>query len=280
MLSTKHLLTSAAIEPVTVGPISMRYLKVGTDKSSYLLADRLLKSASVKLVIPTAKINGITDILSVDQVEDLDITRICQLEDIGFVIRDGNVADNVVIDVSVGRRLASLTYPMLNYIRSMGWEVDERGNYVFDMTQWDWNEPVLILPLKHINMSDHSAEIASMLESRVDNLKKRDTGEAPSAVLMDLYNLINLKLSVNIAVIEIVIYAAMIVSAEKEDYSLPKPWTTSSLGVMRLTMSYRSLSSAMAFEGHRDVIYSPISYNVVNRQDHPMDAIVMPEILK
>jgi hypothetical protein len=41
-------------------------------------------------------------------------------------------------------------------------------------------------------------------------------------------------------------------------------------------MLHRSLSAAMAFEGHRDVIVNPVSYIQKNRLPHPFDAVLMP----
>ena len=145
------------------------------------------------------------------------------------------------------------------------------------MMDWDWNEPILVLPLKHINMSDHSRDIASLLESRVEDMQARDKGVSPETFLVELFNLVNEKLDVNLAVLEVILYAAMIRSAENFDYALPKPWTERGLGVMKNSMAYRSLSAAMAYEGHYDVITNPMSFLLTKRVDHPMDYILMPD---
>ena len=120
-----------------------------------------------------------------------------------------------------------------------------------------------------------------MLESSVDKLQERDAIASPDAALIELFDLVNSKLSVNLAVLEVVLYASMIVSAERGDYSLPKPWTERSLGVMQKSMAHRSLSAAMAFENHREVIVSPVSYVDTNRPDHIFDMLLDPaEVLK
>ena len=95
-------------------------------------------------------------------------------------------------------------------------------------------------------------------------------------LLVRLYDLVNDKLSVNLAVLAVILYGAMIVSAEEGDYSLPKPWTSRGLGVMSMSMAYRSMAAAMAYENHRDMITSPLSYIHTNRPDHPMDGILCP----
>lgn len=121
-----------------------------------------------------------------------------------------------------------------------------------------------------------SKEISGMLESSVDQMVTRDRLVLPETILKELFYLVNSRLRVNLAVLEIVHYGVMIVSAERQDYSLPKPWTESGVGVRAKTMMYRSLAVTMAYQGHSDVFVSPDSYVIKNRPDHIFDAILMP----
>jgi hypothetical protein len=113
-----------------------------------------------------------------------------------------------------------------------------------------------------------------MLESTVDKLIERDKLISADSVLVDLFDLVNDKLTVNLAVLDVVLYSTMIISAEHGNYALPKPWSLNGLGVMKLSMANRSLSAAFAYEGHREIIVSPISYISVNRPDHPFDRLL------
>lgn len=118
-----------------------------------------------------------------------------------------------------------------------------------------------------------------MLESSVDKLQERDQNASADTALVELFDLVNDKLTVNLAVLDVVIYGTMIVSAEDNNYALPKPWGECGLGVMRASMANRSLSAAMAYEGHREIIVSPISFINTNRAEHPMDGLICPEAL-
>lgn len=276
VLSVKHLDGSSAVDSIEVLGEDRKYLASGADETSYLLSERL-KGKSVKLVIGQERAANITDILEVKNIEDLNITRVSELEEIGFMVSDGRIEERVTCFVHMGRRLASMSYPLLRYIAQHRWDVDEQGNYVIDMANWVWTDPILVLPLKHINMSDHSAEISQMLESRVEDMQSRDKGVSPDAFLVELFDLVNDKLNVNLAVLEVILYGAMIRSAENLDYALPKPWTERGLGVMKNSMAYRSGSAAMAYEGHHDFITSPMSYLLTNRVDHPLDYVLMPD---
>lgn len=275
VLSVKHLDSSATVEAIILSDGDKMYLKATVDGNSYQLADRL-KGKKISLVIPAAKATNITDVRDAESVSQLVITRVSELEEIGIVVNDGKLISEGAVDVTVERRQASMTYELLQHIRDKGWQVDERGNYIIDMSGWDWNLPILTLPLKHFNMSDHSKDIAKLLEGSVKEIMVRDRFVNPDAMFGELFTLVNRKLSVNIAPLAVTFYTAMIVSAENCDYSLPKPWQMGGVGVLKKTMNYRSLSAAMAFENHVKVILNPDSFALTNRVEHVFDAILMP----
>jgi hypothetical protein len=266
------------VEGITLDAFSAKYLKVAPDDNSYMFGERI-RGKNVKLVVASEDGANITDVARVANVEDLNIMRVSELKEIGLAIDHGDFIEELGIEVNIGRRLGSLTYSMLRHIREKGWTTNTKGDYVFDLTGYDWAQPFLTLPLKHINMSDHSKDISSMLESSVSQLHERDKVVSPHALCVELYDLVNSKLSVNLAVLEVVLLGAMIRSADDRDYGLPKPWTKQGVGVMSLSMANRSLAAAMAYEGHRDLLVNPMSYILRNRPCHPLDGILMPQIL-
>lgn len=117
------------------------------------------------------------------------------------------------------------------------------------------------------------------MESTVKDLKKRDKIASPAAILQELYELVNSKLDVNLAILEVVLYGIMIQSAENFNYHLPKPWTERGIGVKETIMQYRSLSATMAFEDHRDVLTNPLTFLLSDRPDHPLDFFLTPDAI-
>ena len=281
VLSVKHLDLSAAIEAILLSNVSKQYLRVGDDGSSYCLA-KALEGKQVELVIHPDNFKGVTDILDVENLDELSLANVCQMNVIGMVITDTfdgtNMRDEPMLNVNVGRRMASFTYPMLHYVRQNRYTVDRNGNYVIKMDDWDIDEPFLTLPPLHINMSDHSADIAAILESNMKSKEDRDTASAPGSVLFDLYTKVNERLSVNLAVLSVVLHAVSVRSTKDLDYALPKPYTKAGLGVRTEIFSYRSIAPALAFEKHHEIYNNPLSYTLTNRPDHPLDFVVCPEL--
>ena len=126
----------------------------------------------------------------------------------------------------------------------------------------------------------NTKDIAALLESTVKDLKKRDKIASAAAILQELYELVNSKLDVNLAILEVVLYGIMIQSAENYNYHLPKPWTDRGIGVKETIMQYRSLSATMAFEDHRDVLTNPITFLLNDRPNHPLDLLLVPDAME
>lgn len=275
ILSVKHLDGSAEIEAVIISDGDRHYIRALKDGNSYAFADGM-KSVKLSLVIPAADAANLTDIYEVEDVSQLSISRVSELMQLGLRLDDGKKMWEDMVDVYVKPRSSSMTHEMLRHIKEKGWTNDERGNFVISMEGWDFTQPITTLPMKYFNVSDHSKEVADMLESSVDDMVARDRFVQPESLLGDLFQLVNEKLSVNIAPLSVVLYSATIVSAADNDYSLPKPDTRQGLGVMRMTMDHRSLGPRMAYERHYDIITRPISYALTNRPDHVLDTILMP----
>ena len=276
VISIKHLDGSSVVDGIVLSSYDKQFLKVAVDDNSYLLAERL-KSLDTKMIIRSIEANNITDVAHVKDVIDLNITRISELTAITFQTKVNDAVHLDIVDVNIGRRLASMTYDLLDYVKNNGWDVDSDGNFIIDMKNWDWSKTILTLPLRHFNMSDHNAEIADMIESSVDNMQERDSVVSPDAAIVEFFDLVNLKLNVNLAPLEVVMYATMIVSALNGDYSLPKPWTDKGLGITSLTIPRRSLSAAYAYEYHRQTIVNAASFFDENRESHVMDAFICPQ---
>ena len=281
VLSTKHFVGGAVMEAIVLDAVMKHFLDVSQDRMSYLLHKRL-KGKHVRLIIPHQFAANFTDIQNVEDVNQLtSITRISELPEIGIMEGSGEELIVDTLKVAMDRRMASMTMPFLAHIKKNGYALNERGHYVIDMAGWDFDKPILSLPAKRYNMSDHSAEIADILEASINELGERDKEEAVDATLVKLFDHVNHRLNVNLGVLEVVLYGGMVVSAANDDFALPKVGTGRALGVYDLTIENRSMAAKMAYEHQLASINKPRNYITPNRMDHPFDALLMPfEVLQ
>jgi len=281
VLSTKHFVGNAMMEAIVLDNITKQYFDVTSDRASYLLHKRW-KNHHVRLIIPHQFAAHFTDIQAVADVNQLtSISRISELPEIGIGIGNGEKYEEIALRVAMDRRMASMTYPLLAHIKKVGWSLNEKGHYIVDMSGWDYDKPILSLPMKRYNMSDHSAEIADILEASIKEIAERDLEESVDPTLVKLFDHVNHRLSVNLAVLEIVLYGGMVVSSANDNFALPKANTGRALGVYDLTIENRSMAAKMAYEHQLASILNPHNYITPNRMDHPFDAVIMPhEVLQ
>lgn len=282
VLSTKHFVGSSMMEAIILDNFMKNYFEVSSDRTSYLLNKRL-RTSHVRMIIPYQYAANFTDIKDVADINQLtSITRISELPEIGLIIGSGDTIEGpLAFKVAVDRRMASLTYPMLAHIKQKGYSLNEKGHYVVDMDGWDYDRAILTLPSKRYNMSDHSAEIADILEASIKEIAERDLEEAVDPTMAKLFDHVNERLNVNLAVLEVVLYGGMVVSAGNDNFALPKVGTGRALGVYDMTIENRSMAAKMAYEHQLSSILNPHNYITPNRMDHPFDAILMPfEVLQ
>jgi hypothetical protein len=278
VLSTKHLDSSKSIKGAKIDERTAQFVKLTPDGNRYMFAEALkntAKNGELYLMFDSEAAPNLNDIYNADSVHVLVESRLSELSDIVFLNNDTYSEDITIQD---GKRLPFLTYEFLNHIKQVGYSIDEvNGYYKISLKGWKWNVPFASLPMRDFSMSDHSRDIAKVLESTVKEVVERDRLIDPASTLVELTALMNRKARVNLAVVEVTLRGAMIRSAERYDYALPKPWTESGLGVMRNTILYRSLAPFMAYEHHAEGIYAPESFGLKNRPDHPFDGILMPK---
>lgn len=279
VLSTKHLVGSAIVDGISLKGQERVYLSAELNGSTYRLSPSL-KGKKVFLKFHSDCARGLPDVNLVDDVRKLNLTRVSEFRDISIQVTDGRVTMTVPLRVSVSNRNASFTHAMLAYVKRYGWTINTEGLYMVDMADWKYEEPFLVLPLRQFNMGDHQAEIASILESTVSEMQKRENEISPADLVAEVHDLINQpkrRLSINLAIIDVVIWSVMVRSTIDGDYAPPKPWTPGGVGALKPILANRSLAATMAYERQRKALVDPASFVQKKRPAHIFDALLMPE---
>lgn len=282
VLSTKHHDGSAGVKTIILTNEAKKIFKTTSGGFGYTFNDTL-RNKKVRLIIAAQEADGLTDIKLVKNVDTILTSRVTQLTTIGVEVTDSNGPHLYVIPVSIDRRKASFTYPMLEKLKNNFPTLDDKNNYVIEMDDWDYSKELMSLPPRHANMSDHSQDVAEIIESRVEIQKKRGALGSPQATLVELFELVNSKLNVPLAVLETMLLGALIRDPDTDDYQIPKAGSKSQLGVSKVTIPHRSLSATLAYEYQKDAIYNPKTFfdyykiSGAPRVSHPMDVFVMPK---
>lgn len=289
VLSVKHLDGTAVVEGVYVSDEDRVFLLPANGGHSYKINPTALR-LQPKLIIPAKDADMLTFIEMVEDVRELNTARITNLEFIQLEYLSKLPKKNEDLSliplerrniiVSSKRRLGNLTHDFLEYMKKTGWTYDAKKNLVVDLSGWDTNKVFIDLPFKHHNMADHAKEIENLIESKVEDSTERSQNTTPADLLVKLFELVNSKAAVNMSILEVILYSTMVVDSENYDYSLPKERTQGHFVVSNKIVSYRSLSAAMAFQGHAEILSDPINFLVTRRPNHVFDALVTPELMQ
>lgn len=161
ILSTKHYDGSSVVEGIVLKPVEKKYLAAEVNGNSYYLNEKL-KGKKVKLYIRVDDAKGLPDVRLYDDVGLFNLERMSQFDTVMISVEDHRgIIETTSLSVVVNGRLSSLSRDMLAHIKATGYPIikDAReGKYEFDMTNWDYSQPIFVLPMRHFNVSNHQAK--------------------------------------------------------------------------------------------------------------------------
>lgn len=275
VLSTKHLDASSSSEPIALSEQGRRFFSVGKNGNTFMLNKEEIAD-KVSMIVSQDEAHALTDITIVNNVEDINPSRISQIDYVTFRFEQAGEIHHVPICVSQNGRYAMFTHEFLKYLKVHKWNSDSRNNFVFDFSHWDFTKPVMALPEMEYSFSLHSHQIAEIIESRMKEIGDRMKPDSPISTLVELFELVNSKLNVNLALLEVILYATMINNGEEDNFGLARNSESASLGVADMTLKNRSLSAAYSYERQLVLITDPRSFYANGRCDSVFDAFVAP----
>jgi hypothetical protein len=275
VLSTKHLEQSANNGIISFSDIAKEFLLLKTKTLDVYLKPIHVNSL-YEMVISQKDALGILDIQTISNLDSLNLTRISNLGIIEMRYDDKSSISSFPVHLTHKNSNPCFTKEFLSYIQKNGWTVDNRNNFVIDLKDWTFAQPVFRYPMKDISMGDHSKTVANLIESTIKDIGERIKPESPINLLSELFDIVNEKMNINIAILEVIVYGSMVRSLENNDFRLPKSGTPRSLSVTSLNIENRSLSAELGYKEQFDSIRNPISFFKGTRIDHTMDCFIKP----
>lgn len=274
VLSTKHLVASGEGSEIILNEFSSKFLTTNKRKNVYILR-RDLQDLITHVSISPEQAVGLTEIYQLKDIEDINPSRVSSISHMEVHVTNPNGSIfTYQMNVSQRTHKAVLTTTFLRYLREKSWQVDERGHFLFNLKDWDFEQAIMYMPAMEYSYSDHSDQIALAIESRVEDIKKRSRPNSRVATLQELHSLVNSKLNVNLVCLEAIIYTASI--PNQFDHDMSRGYDNPILGVANSINRNRSLGTAYAFQDHLKTITSPESFFKLNRPSSIFDVFVAP----
>lgn len=280
VLSVKHQDSSSNVEDIVLSDFEKRYIRKGSDPNVLFLSSSL-KNADFSITLPSDCLRGIHDLMYIGDMVSAPITRISEFGEIQLTIKRNNEELVVVLNVSAGTRMSSFSKEALDYIKKKGWTINESGEITIDMSEWNIDQPIFTLPLKHYSMIDFMKSIEACLKGTT---KKNEPGphrsllhyDEVSDALMAFQTLVSSKIHVNLSHLQVIILSTMVCSREGRNYYLPAAGEIGEFCRYQQLMFNRSLSATMAYERQEVAITDIRSYIITDRPNHPLDDVLLP----
>ena len=276
ILSFKHVNTSSQMSTIEMADYERQYLHAGKENDGYYVKPQA-KGKRVSVTVVRDEAPGLIDLTSIDDIKHVSLPRMSSISSIRLNIADisGYTEENLLKTKSK-QSAAMLSRDLLNYLSEHGWMVDADNNFVFDLDKWDYDKPILSVQNKEESVADLVKQVEQMVQSNQQLHKKRlSTENAPQVLLQELFDLVNSKFEINFFCFEVIVYGLMV--SANNSMALARNAESPVLGISEALTIHRSLGSAMAFENHKDALFSPAYFYGGSRPDNIMDVFLKPQ---
>lgn len=270
LLSTKHLIVSANVDVITLDKVASKFFTVKQSNGYGMRHEFMRRSNGIKLVIDSKECYGLKDIRSKESVGSVNPERVTRISTMEVIHGD----DRYTVVVKRNNRYGVFTSKMLMYIVEAGFEIDERGNYVIDMSRWRSKSSFLDVPEIEYSFEVFASELREIFTDK--KLNSNSTQITPEGFLMTLFDKVNSRLSINVSLLEIIAYAFSVYDRENSNFDLSRNSPTPGVANLNTVISKRSAGAIYAHGGIASKVIMPSIFSGKNTPDHILDVLVKP----
>lgn len=272
MLSTKHLSSSAKGGSVKVSNIGKQFYTIKNGNNYHFRSSVNLQGRSkYSIIINQDEAPGISGLNNTINPNKINPGRISTIKSFITMVEDSTgKLDLHEIEVKSSNQYGVFSKEFIAYVIKYGSNLDIYDRIIVDMSNWDKKWPVLYTPEMEFNFLELSKSIKSMF-------KYMEEPEDLDAMLQKLFDLTNSKLNINIALLEVIVYAFSAEDPENGNYRLGRRGDNVKACKIEDNIINRSLGSAYGWEKVYNTIINPKSfYNKVPIND-TMDVFISPQ---
>lgn len=278
ILSTKHLTSSASTGEVHLDEEGANFFDI--KNNCYIFKQGIInKKRKVSLIVAQYDTYGLKDLNSKVDIFKINPERVSRINSIVIRVEHGNgeLTEHPIM-IQESNKRGSFTSHFLNYIINTGYVLDDQNRYVINVDNWDYKLPIITMPELEYNFLALANNIKSIFKNiAVDKKDKNKSVDTPESLLQKVFDMVNTKLDVNIALLEIIVYAFTVKSIKDQDYGLGRNAPDRQLMKAISLITNRSLGAGYGWQFVSSLIMSPKSFYHTSNTPHPLDVLIKPE---
>lgn len=270
LISTKHLTQSAKAENLVLSESVSRYF-ITKFNQYYFRSNVNFGKSTHKLIIEQPELNGLKELTSGSlDPEKINPARLSRLKTVLLSIKTRNTDDVVEINLHNKSSFGVFTKEAVKYIMDNGYELDQFDRVIIDLENWDTKEPLFYTPEVEFSYLDLANEIKSMFKAMKDD-------ETHESLLQKFFDTVNNRLSINLSLLEVVVYGFSVYDFENGDYRLARNSPNPTVRRLDNIIINRSLGVSYGWERLLNIIFNPKVYYGKNNIGTPMDLVIKPD---
>lgn len=288
IMSVKHYDGSSVVFAFEVNQLEKAFLRNG-ETDDVIRLNPTMSKFKPKLLLPIGKTKddtGAQGIIGLPANTDKDLlhifrlTRIVDME-VLIVKPDTGYHEIHKITPSMNARLGSLSKEFVGHILETGYELTDNDKMVVDLEKWDYDLPLVKLPMRHLSTLDFLNGCESFIRSPSPSATRKDGYNGPrlteyadvSRAVVDLFNHVNEKMNIGMHHLEVIALTMMAPGDDKMDCNLPDYEQPVRFEKFDTIMSNRSFTGVAAYKGGSQYMRSNRSFLNSKRQRHLLDTL-------
>lgn len=277
LLSAKHFTANGTADNFLFTDAEKRFLHIPQGKMNAFYVNKRLCEYKYKIRFYESESEGIASLRNTVSFKGITPTRYSSLTCVKFIVfdKDDNPID--IMDVNLATqtqsRTSSFTIEGLEYIIGRGWETFEDGTCEVDMSGWNDDRPLFVMPMKQFSTPEFMSSIEKFIRGDVGMVKPMIKYDTIEEGITAFHDLVSDKLSINISNLEIIMLSCMITN--EDDYRPPIDKMSGVLAKYSDIMFNRSLGPYMAYQTQSKAFRSEKSFINKKRSPHPLDKLLL-----
>jgi len=277
MLSIKHILRNTVATPFSVRLQDRDAINTNGDD---IFLNKELCVEGTKLIVSSAVIKELTDIRSLDSLDDVTIDKLSYFEEatLSCLIEDIMIGNKSVfqrsVKTAIPSRAARMSKDLLEFIFDNGWEAVDKKFISVDLSEWPPTSPLFTLPYTHEDMDIYRREVESFISWSKRNQQWKDTPVTPERfgeVLVEMWEMLNHKFKgINILHCEILLHAVMAKNPNKGNYALVNGDAPRYFTSFQNTIYHRDFGTEMIYDHQQIILNNFKSFLIKERQPNPL----------
>lgn len=286
VISTKHLDFIRCVILIVLAMEDRRYMEIHRTLDSIKFRSGLANK-NLKIRVDAEEARNLISLVYINNLDNPQLGYFTSISYAEIITHDKDGFPVEAHQTNLARQAtnASLSAPMLRYIKKHGWERAGK-QIVIDLKEWNFDEPVFTYQLKHENMAAYVDRVELFVRSTSNDssgkgsprahMQRLTRFEDPTEALMAAIMLMAEKLSVNVAHIATILAASRVKDPDNGDWSIANGLSEGKFCAHDDIIYNRDLGAAMLFEEQTRIFTSPRSYKNKSRVRSPLKPLIKP----